>query len=157
MSLPSLSEVTAVYSQPMGSDIGRLEHALFQRYGLEDLIPLLVEAFPKLSRGQGRASILFWLPRFARTHEEVVTLAISALADRSYLVREYACSILAYSLRPDVLPHLARLQTHRDAKTRLSAAAAQDAIEHKNHHYYIDRRHTGNTFWAVNPGEASGL
>jgi hypothetical protein len=153
MPLPSVDELVAIYSQGRGSDIGQSEQRLFQAFGLESLVPLLIEAFPRVRRGDGRASILFWLVRFARTHPAVVSLAISALSDRAYLVREEACSILAYSLRRDVLPQLAPLQTHPDQKTRAAAAAAVDAICNNNHHYFVDRGHTGCTFWGVNPGD----
>ncbi|HET7307125.1 MAG TPA: hypothetical protein VFK24_04840 [Gammaproteobacteria bacterium] len=153
MQLPSIDELVAIYSQSRASDIGQSENRLFQSYGLEPLIPLLVEAYPHIRRSAGRASILFWLVRFARTHPAVVSLATSALSDRAYLVREYACSILAYSLRREVLPQLTSLQAHPDQRTRAAAAAAVDAISHNNHHYFVDREHTGNTFWGVNSGD----
>jgi hypothetical protein len=156
MSLPSIDELVATYSQSRASDIGQSEHRLSQRHGLEPLVPLLIEAYPRIRRSGGRAAILFWLVRYARTNQPVVALALSALTDRAYLVREYACSILAYSLRGDVLPQLALLQGHPDPKTRADAAAAVDAISCKNHHYYLDRGHTGGTFWGVNPGDVPG-
>ena len=156
MRLPQTDQVVALYSQAKGSEIGREESALFQQYGLENLIPLLIESFPKVRLGQGRTSILFWLIRYARIRQDVVDLAVSALKDRSYSVRESACSILAYSLRPDVASSLAVLHSHKDPNTRADAAAAIDAISHKNHHYYMDRSHTGNSFWGVNPGDVPG-
>jgi len=153
MQLPRSDQVVALYSHANGSDFGQAESALFQTYGLERLIPLLVESFPQVRYYQGRASILFWLTRYARDRQDVVNLAMSALEDRSYLVREAACSVLAYSLRPDAISYLAALEKSKDAKTRADAAAAVDAISHKNHHYYLDRGHTGNSFWGVNPGD----
>jgi hypothetical protein len=153
MPLPSVDELVAIYSQGRGSDIGQSEQRLFQAFGLESLVPLLIKAFPHVRRSAGRASILFWLVRFARTQPAVVSLAISALSDRAYLVREEACSILAYSLSREVLPSLASLQTHPDQKTRAAARAAVDAICNNNHHYFVDRGHTGRTFWGVNPGD----
>ncbi|MBP1475216.1 HEAT repeat domain-containing protein [Frateuria sp. MAH-13] len=156
MSLPTVDELIALYSEAKGSDLGRAEHRLFQQYGLESLVPLLASAYPHIRRSHGRASILFWLPRYARARQDVVSLALSALADRSTIVREYACSILAYSLRHDVIPQLTSLLAHQDPKTRASAAAAIDAISNKNHHYYVDRSHSGSTFWGVNPGDVPG-
>jgi hypothetical protein len=156
MRLPSVNELVSTYSQSRASDIGRVEHQIIQKHGLEALIPLLIETYPQLRRSAGRASILFWLVGFARTHQAVIALATSALLDRAFLVRERACSILAYSLRPDVLPQLVRLQTHEDLRTRADAAAAIDAISNRNHHYYVDRTHTGKTFWGVNPGDVPG-
>lgn len=153
MQLPSVDELVAIYGQGRASDIGQSEQRLFQAFGLEPLISPLIKAFPHIRRSHGRASVLFWLVRYARTHPAVVCLAVSALSDRAYLVREEACSILAYSLRRDVLPQLAPLQTHPDQKTRAAAAAAVDAISNNNHHYFVDRGHTGSNFWGVNPGD----
>jgi hypothetical protein len=156
MSFPTVGELVSLYSQAKGSDVAQAEHLLFQRHGLEPLIPLLARAYPRIRRSGGRASILFWLPRYARTRQDVVSLALSALTDRSFMVREYACSILAYSLRLDIIPQLTSLQAHPDLRTRASAAAAIDAISCKNHHYYVDLSHSGSTFWGVNPGDVPG-
>lgn len=156
MPFPSVDELVAIYSQSRASEIGQSEDRLFQEHGTEPLVPLLVEAYAHIRRSVGRASILFWLLRYARTHQAVVPLALSALTDRSYLVREYACSILAYSLRHDVLPQLTLQQAHPDPKSRADAAAAIDAIVSQNHHLYVDRAHTGSTFWVVNPGDMPG-
>jgi len=156
MQLPTLQQVIDVHSQSKGSEIGQSQHALFQQHGNEELIPLFVEAFPKISRSEGRSAIIFGLVRYARTHQQVVSLAISALNDRSQYIREEACSILAYSLRDDALPYLELLLTHKDSKTRSAAVAAIDAITHKNHHRFVDRSHAGNSFWVVNPGDEPG-
>lgn len=150
---PSVDELVAIYSQGRASDVGHSEPRLFHAFGLEALIPQLIKAFPHIGRSHGRASILFWLVRYARTHPAVVSLAKLALSDRARLVREEACAILAYSLRRDVLPQLVSLQTHPDQKTRAAAAAAVDAISNNNHHYFVDRGHTGSNFWRVNPGD----
>jgi hypothetical protein len=155
MQLPTLQQVIDVHSQSTGSQIGRSQHALFQQFGNQNLIPLFVEAFPKISRSEGRSAIIVGLVRYARTHQQVVSLAISALNDRSQYIREEACSILAYSLRDDVLRCLEPLLSHKDSKTKLAAAAAIAAITHKNHHLFVDRSHTGNTFWVVNPSDKS--
>jgi hypothetical protein len=149
MTLPSVQQIVAVHEQKRGSEVGQSQSALFQQYGLQPLIPLLVAAFPQVRSGYGRHSILFWFARFARQRTDVVQLAISALQDRAYLVRSEACAILAYSLQPKAVPHLSLLLNHKNAKTRADAAAAIDAITQKNHHYYVDREHTGTTFWEV--------
>jgi hypothetical protein len=44
---------------------------------------------------------------------------------------------------------LALLQ-HTDARTREDATRALDAIHHQNHHYFVDRAHSGRSFWVVN-------
>lgn len=149
MSLPAIDEVVSVYNQSRTNDIGQAERVLFQRHGLEPLLPLLIEAYPRIRRGEGRAAILSWLTRYARSRPPVIALAQAALEDRAYLVRERACSILAYSLSADVLPQLALMQDHPDARTRADVAAAMDAISCGNHHFFVDRGHTGSTFWEV--------
>jgi hypothetical protein len=87
MNLPSLDEVVAVYSNATPSAIGQAEHRMFERYGIEPLLPMLVRAYPHLRRSQGRAAVLFSLPRYARTNPAVVDLAIRALEDRAFIVR----------------------------------------------------------------------
>lgn len=156
MPLPSTEELIALYSQARPSDIGQAENALFQAHGLEPLVPLLVEVYPHLRRSAGRAALLSWLVPYARIRQDVVSLAILALADRAGLVRERACSILAYSLRDDALPPLEALLAHADHKTRACAAAAMDAIASRHHHDYVDTEHTGDVFWGVSPGDVPG-
>ena len=150
MSLPAIDEVVSTYDQSRASDIGQAEYLLFQRYGLEPSLPLLIEAYPRIRRGEGRAAILSSLVCYARSLPPVVALAQAALEDRAYLVRERACAILAYSLKADVLPQLALMQDHPDARTRADVAAAMDAISCGNYHFFVDCEHTGSTFWEVN-------
>lgn len=153
MSLPTVEELVAVYNQIRGSDVARAEHRLFQQFGIDALVPRLIEGYARVRRGSGRAAILFWLPRFARSRDDVVQLARTALTDPTCQVRSEACSILAYSLREDVLHDLAALLDHTHPRTRADVSAAIDAIHCRNHHFYVDRAHTGATFWGVNPGD----
>ena len=149
MKFPAIQQIADGYGQARTSDVGQFELDLFQQFGEEPLIPLLVAAFPLVRRASGRAAILFKLLRYSRGYPEVASLAIAALTDRAYLVREHACSMLAYSLRQEALPALRTLSTHTDAETRADASAAVDAITQQNHHYYVDRAHTGTTQWQV--------
>ncbi len=151
MALPTVDELVAALDQKRQTDLGAAESRLFKEHGLEALVPGFVAAYPRIRNAAGRNSILFWLARFARKHPEIVALAMSALNDLAYLPRMQACGILAYSLRRDAIPHLGQLLKHRDQKTRDDAAAAIDAIQHQNHHYWLDRDHSGNFFWTVNP------
>jgi hypothetical protein len=68
-------------------------------------------------------------------------------------VRYRGCCILAYSLRRDAVPALQQLLSHSDTKTADDAMAAIDAIKHRNHHYFVDRDHSGRMFWEVQPGD----
>jgi hypothetical protein len=42
------------------------------------------------------------------------------------------------------------------AKTPADAVAAIEAILKKNHHLFVDRSHSGKTFWQVNAGDMKG-
>lgn len=151
MPVPSVDAIVAALDQKLPSAVDEGWNRLRIEHGPAVFIPNLVSAFPRIRNAAGRNAILFRLIRFARTHPVVVELAITALRDPAYMPRMQACSNLAYSLRRDTVPHLRSLLTHRDQKTRDNAAAAIDAIRHQNHHYYMDRNHTGRSFWVVNP------
>jgi hypothetical protein len=151
VALPTVDELVAALDQKRQTDLGAAEGLLFKEHGLEALVPGFIAAYPRIRNAAGRNSVLFWLVRFARRYPEVVALAKAALSDPAYMPRMQACGILAYSLRRDAVPPLKALLNHRDQKTRDDAAAAIDAIEHQNHHYWFDREHSGNCFWTVNP------
>ena len=112
--------------------------------------PYLLDAYPTAKRWQGRTALVFHAIRFARTSEAAYALGLRALGDKSYMVRYRACMVLAYSLRADAIPALQALLQHADARTREDAARALDAIHHQNHHYFVDRAHSGRSFWVVN-------
>jgi hypothetical protein len=116
--------------------------------------PYLSEAYATAKRWQGRTALLFHAIRFARVSEAAYALGVRASADRSYMVRYRACMVLAYSLRHDAIPVLEALLAHDDARTREDAARALDAIRHRNHHYFVDRDHSGRSFWVVNDEDA---
>ena len=122
----------------------------------ESVVPYLAEFYPHAHKWQGRVSLIFHSIRYARTSPVAFHLALRALEDRSTLVRYRACALLAYSLRRDALPSLAKLLSHKDARTRADAHAAIDAIEQQNHHFFIDRRHSGRTQWIVNDEDRAG-
>ena len=84
--------------------------------------------------------------------EAAFRLGLAACGDKATLVRYRACGLLAYSLRADALPTLEAMLRHRDRRTAEDAAAAIDAIRSRNHHYFIDREHTGRIFWQVGDG-----
>jgi hypothetical protein len=119
----------------------------FARSMGDDLLPLLAEAFPQISKSPGRASILAYVGRFSRESEIVFRMGIASVQDRSYKVRHYACAILAYSLRTDALPTLSSLLNHADPRTVEDARAALDAIKNMNHHFFMDRDHSGKVLW----------
>ena len=118
-----------------------------------EVVPLLLEAFPSFRTWQGRTALVFHTIRYARESEHAFQIGLLGCRDRSYMVRYRACGLLAYSLRADALPHLEPLLNHRDRRTVEDASAAVDAIRSRNHHYFVDRDHSGRSFWAVNEGD----
>jgi len=113
----------------------------------DDLLALLAEAFPQVSRSEGRASILRYVGRFSRESEIAFRMGITAVQDRSCAVRYDGIAILAYSLRADALPTLCSLLKHTDPRTADDARAAADAIKSRNHHFFRDRDHSGRVRW----------
>jgi hypothetical protein len=128
--------------------------ALLRPLGV-DVVPFLADAYGNTKKAQGRAALAFHAIRFARISRPAFELGIRALNDKATLVRYRACCICAYSLRADAIPNLKELLKHSDSKTVEDAAAAIDAIRRKNHHYFIDRSHSGMSFWTVNPEDSA--
>jgi HEAT repeat protein len=120
----------------------------------ETVVLYLADAYPKMKKREGRICCVFHSLRYARTSEAAFQLGISALNDRATLVRYRACQLLAYSLRNDAIPHLTKLLNHNDLPTVADARAAIDAINNQNHHYFVDRDHSGRSFWEVNPEDS---
>ncbi len=114
-----------------------------------DLPQVLFEYYKESRSWRARVSCVFFAIHDARDNEDAVQLGIAALNDRSRVVRHRACSLLAYSLRGDALPYLRQLLMHHDPSTKEDARAAIDAIEHRNHNWFVDREHTGRLTWTV--------
>ncbi len=112
------------------------------------------EFYPNAKTAACRRAIMFHTIRYARVSEAAFQLGVAGLSDRASIVRYRACAVLAYSLRCDALPHLEGLLKHQDQKSVEDARAAIDAIKRKNHHYFVDREHTGQMFWEVNDEDA---
>lgn len=120
-----------------------------------DVVPYLAEAYPQFKKWQGRAALVFHATRYARVSESAFQLGIAALKDKATLVRYRACGLLAYSLNRDAIPFLEITASEVDAKTAGDAKAALLAIRHSNHHLFIDRSRTGQSFWVVNESDSS--
>jgi hypothetical protein len=105
---------------------------------------LLLRRYRVAREWKVRSSCVYHALRYARECEASVTLGREAIRDKSKVVRYRACMLLAYAQRKDSLPDL------REAQMRLGnnpgaddVAAAIDAIESENQHYFVDRHHTG--------------
>jgi hypothetical protein len=120
----------------------------------EAVVPHLAEGYAKMKKATGRVSCVYHSMKYARVSEAAFQLGLAALTDRATLVRYRACGLLAYSLRADALPSLQAQLAHPDEETAADVRAAIDAIQHRNHHYFRDRDHSGRTFWTVNPGDS---
>ena len=120
------------------------------------VVPYLREAYPKFRKWQGRVNLVYHAVQHARNSEDAFALGVMALADKATLVRYRACSVLAYSLRDEAITPLEALLDHSDTRTAEDAAAAIDAIRHRNHPYFVDRSHSGRSFWQVNDGDRNG-
>jgi hypothetical protein len=119
----------------------------------ERVIPFFEDFFPRAKRLEARRDIAFHCIQYARTSESAFRIGVAAIGDRSTVVRYRGCCILAYSQRRDALPTLQALLGHSDVKTADDAKAAIDAIRSRNHHYFIDRGHSGRMFWQVHPSD----
>jgi hypothetical protein len=119
----------------------------------ERVLPFFEEFFPRAKRLEARRDMAFHCIGYARTSEAAFRIGLAAIADRSTVVRYRGCCILAYALRRDALPALEALLSHPDAKTADDARAAMDAIRNRNHHFFVDRGHSGQMFWEVRPGD----
>lgn len=130
------------------------ENAWLKLRDLGDRVaPFFEEFFPRAKKLQARRDIAFHCIRFARGSESAYRIGLMAIRDKSTIVRYRGCCILAYALRRDALPALQSLLNHSDSKTAEDARAAIDAIKSGNHHYFMDRQHSGKTKWQVNPND----
>jgi hypothetical protein len=149
MKIPGAETIAAGYDLAPESKSAAYAHALWLGIEPRQLIPALVTAFPHMRRAWGRMQVLSSLVPYARVRPDAVGLASRALTDRSYLVRQEACALLAYALDPATLDALEAAARIADVRTREDIRAAVRAIQSRNHNLYADRAGDGNTFWQV--------
>jgi hypothetical protein len=147
----TIEEIANKLDRKLASEAGSNHIWLVKEFGLNNLVDSYVEAFPSIQNSAGRIEIMFWITRYARVNPKVANLAQFALADRSKVVRNYACGALAFAKSRESIKSLVELLDHKNAETRDDAKAAIEAIEKGNHHLFADREGTGSVFW--NPGE----
>ena len=121
------------------------------------VVPYLAAAYATTRTWQGRSALVYHATGYARESADAFELGLRALHDRASVVRYRACGLLAYSQRTDALPALekAAVEFH-DATTLEHVRSAIDAIRSGNHHYFIDRTHSGRSFWIVRPEDEAG-
>ena len=118
------------------------------------VVELFLEQYPISRSWKQRASLMYHALRFARRSEAALELGVRGLADRSKEVRYRACLLLAYAQDPRALEPLRNNASHPNLATRADILAAIDAIESRNHHYFVDRDHSGMVFYRVNDDDA---
>ena len=120
----------------------------------ERAFPFFSELFARAKRLQVQRDIAFHCISHARTNDAAFRIGLAAIGDKATMVRYRGCCVLVYSLRKDAVPRLQRLLSHADPKTAEDAKAAMDAIECRNHHYFVDREHSGRVFGKTSPDSA---
>ena len=112
-----------------------------------DFPALLLDKYKRSRKWGERLSCVYHAMPYARENESAYELGVTALQDKSKVVRYRACMLLALSLRSEAVAYLSRLLDSDD--TGEHAEAAIDAIECGNQHYFIDREHSGMMFLNV--------
>jgi len=116
----------------------------FLRQAAPDHLPSLLLKKYRVARKAGeRASCVYHATRYARTNADAVQLGREALKDGAHPVRYRACLLLAYSQDRAVLEELRAALPRTPESSRKDIAAAIDAIESRDHHYFVDRNHSG--------------
>ena len=112
-----------------------------------DLASLLLQHYRQCTRAGQRASCVYHALRHAPESPDAYRLGLEAALDRSKHVRYRACMLLAVAQNPQAIPTLRQTALLRGSEQ--DAAAAIDAIECRNHHYFIDRSHSGQMFLSI--------
>jgi len=110
----------------------------------DDFPHLLLERFRASRAWKARSSCVYHAVRYARQDADAVAIGKEAITDKSKVVRYRGCMLLAYSQKKEMLPVLKHaLEATIDAEGKADLLAAIDAIEHENHNFFVDRKHSG--------------
>ena len=147
-------DIPALIAALDGKTYGEVEDARERLVPLGPaILPHVADGFPRLRTWRGRLALVHTTMKFARRFDVAVELALTALLDKSVRVRSVACAMLAFSLRPEVMPALRVLLDDPDPLVAADAAAAIDAIAHGNHNLCRDRDHSGRVMWHIGGSE----
>ena len=102
---------------------------------------LLLAKYKRSRHWNERVACVFYAMRSAHDNAAAFELGLSALGDRSGVVRYRATMLLAYAQNIDAVGPLKEL-LDRGLSVE-DARAAIDAIESKNHNFFVDRMHSG--------------
>jgi hypothetical protein len=109
----------------------------------------LLEKYKRSGKLGQRASCVYHATKYAKANAAAYQLGLEALRDKSTVVRYRACLLLAVAQRREAIPSLRALVTSN--LSRDDALAAIYALEHRNHHYFVDREHSGKVTLNVSP------
>ncbi|MBN1801327.1 MAG: hypothetical protein JW891_07465 [Candidatus Lokiarchaeota archaeon] len=116
----------------------------------DQLPQYLLDYFQRSSQWKVRVTCVYHAIRYARRNEFAITLGKVAIKDKSKIVRYRGCMLLAYSLRKDVIPFLRQALKEVPLNSREDVIATIDAIENENHHFFVDRNHSGKVTLNIN-------
>lgn len=139
--------VSLILSLDTGKDLEAVREKLVD-HG-EHALQSMIECLPRLRTWRARDMIIQTAIKFARTSKGSKELGFMGLTDKSKKVRQTACSFAAFSLDDEYLPTLRTLRSATDREVAADAVAAIDAIQHQNHHLFMDRQHSGRVTWNV--------
>lgn len=103
------------------------------------IVPHCINHFRIQAQAEVRSDLLRFLIRYSRYRDDVVDVAIMALRDRSKVVRESACAVLAYSFADRTVETLQEIVGSGTQPTATSARNAILAISARNHNLYYPR------------------
>lgn len=107
----------------------------------EDLPELLLEHYRTAKNWGTRAACIYHSIRYAQESQAAFDLGVTALNDRSKVVRYRAAMLLAVAQRPDAIPWLERMVASGNSMKDGQAAIA--AIRDENPDRYVDRDGSG--------------
>jgi hypothetical protein len=141
-----MHEINELLDQLDGSGSAQEFAAVKQLRELNNFPRLLLDRYKSSKNWKARSSCVYHAIRYAKNNNDAFQIGLAAINDRSKIVRYRAFMLLAYSLNKKALADLQKvLDTSNDETTKGDALAAIDAIRNQNHHYFVDRDHSGLT------------
>ena len=136
------SEIAKYLNKLDGSGSDEEYQAIKSLSSLGDKLPsLLLKKYHSSSKWGERASCVYHAIKYAHKNQDAFQLGIESIKDKSKKVRYRACMLLAVSQNIKAIPYLKPLLNVSGSQE--DAKAAIDAIENKNHNYFVDRDHSG--------------
>ena len=136
------SEINELLSKLDGRGTDAEYDAIKSLSRLGEALPgMLLKKYHASNNYGERASCVYHAIKYAKNNKEAFQLGLEAIKDKSKKVRYRACMLLAISQNNAAIPNLKKLLSDTDSNE--DAKAAIDAIQNKNHNYFVDRDHSG--------------